>query len=182
MSWGRRPPVLHDALQMDDCLNEPLIIRFSGIESLIFFSSLSLIALKPGMRDGALGLKNLTGPADEDLRHCGSAGWAQGAAINSELDEVGRGTRRGHLLDLVLVDIERRWRALRAGLENAITDAGTDAKVAKFFKRGLDVVGLAILEPVEVRGHGKLWVIMSPTFDFYVHLSVHLRMRTRQPS
>jgi hypothetical protein len=38
-------------------------------------------------------------------------------------------------------------------MTNTITDAGTDAKVAKFFKRGLEVMGLAILEPVEVWGH-----------------------------
>lgn len=30
-------------------------------------------------------------------------------------------------------------------------DAGTDAKVAKFAKRGLEVIGLAVLEPIEVR-------------------------------
>ena len=38
-------------------------------------------------------------------------------------------------------------------MTNTITDAGTDAKVAKFFKRGLEVMGLAILEPIEVWGH-----------------------------
>ena len=37
-------------------------------------------------------------------------------------------------------------------MTNTITDAGTDEKVAKFFKRGLEVMGLAILEPVEVWG------------------------------
>lgn len=35
-------------------------------------------------------------------------------------------------------------------LTNVIVDAGTDAKIAKFQKRGLEVIGLAMLEPVEV--------------------------------
>ncbi|KAH9057629.1 hypothetical protein EDB87DRAFT_1779313 [Lactarius vividus] len=37
-------------------------------------------------------------------------------------------------------------------MTNVIVDAGTDAKVAKFQKRGLEVLGLAVLEPVEVFG------------------------------
>ncbi|KAI0772444.1 hypothetical protein BD413DRAFT_474523 [Trametes elegans] len=39
-------------------------------------------------------------------------------------------------------------------LTSVIVDAGTDAKVAKFQKRGLEVIGLAVLEPVEVWGEG----------------------------
>ena len=39
-------------------------------------------------------------------------------------------------------------------LTNTILDAGTDAKVAKFQKRGLEVIGLALLEPIEVWGDG----------------------------
>ncbi|KAJ8503569.1 hypothetical protein ONZ45_g10745 [Pleurotus djamor] len=35
-------------------------------------------------------------------------------------------------------------------MTNTIVDAGTDAKIAKFQKRGLEMVGLALLEPVEV--------------------------------
>ncbi|KAH8092204.1 hypothetical protein BXZ70DRAFT_898338 [Cristinia sonorae] len=35
-------------------------------------------------------------------------------------------------------------------LTNVIVDAGTDAKVARFQKRGLEIVGLAVLEPIEV--------------------------------
>lgn len=35
-------------------------------------------------------------------------------------------------------------------MTNVILDAGTDAKVAKFQRRGLEVIGLAVLEPVEV--------------------------------
>lgn len=35
-------------------------------------------------------------------------------------------------------------------MTNVIVDAGTDAKVAKFQRRGLEVIGLAVLEPVEV--------------------------------
>ena len=39
-------------------------------------------------------------------------------------------------------------------MTNVIVDAGTDARVAKFQKRGLEILGLAILEPVEVFGSG----------------------------
>ncbi|KAG6833405.1 hypothetical protein H0H87_007390 [Tephrocybe sp. NHM501043] len=35
-------------------------------------------------------------------------------------------------------------------LPNVIVDAGTDAKIAKFNKRGIELVDLAVLEPVEV--------------------------------
>ncbi|KAL0952641.1 hypothetical protein HGRIS_006886 [Hohenbuehelia grisea] len=35
-------------------------------------------------------------------------------------------------------------------MTNTIVDAGTDAKIAKFQKRGLEMIDLAILEPVEV--------------------------------
>ncbi|KZT03266.1 uncharacterized protein LAESUDRAFT_716282 [Laetiporus sulphureus 93-53] len=40
-------------------------------------------------------------------------------------------------------------------MQNVILDAGTDAKIAKFMKRGLEVIGLAVLEPVEVWGVGS---------------------------
>ena len=36
-------------------------------------------------------------------------------------------------------------------MPTTILDAGTDAKVAKFAKRGLEIIGLAFLEPIEVR-------------------------------
>lgn len=36
-------------------------------------------------------------------------------------------------------------------MPTTILDAGTDARVAKFAKRGLEVIGLAFLEPIEVR-------------------------------
>ena len=39
-------------------------------------------------------------------------------------------------------------------LTSVIVDAGTDAKVAKFQRRGLEVIGLAVLEPIEVWGEG----------------------------
>jgi len=39
-------------------------------------------------------------------------------------------------------------------MTNVVVDAGTDAKVAKFQKRGLEILGLAVLEPVEVFGSG----------------------------
>ncbi|KIP06880.1 hypothetical protein PHLGIDRAFT_30283 [Phlebiopsis gigantea 11061_1 CR5-6] len=37
-------------------------------------------------------------------------------------------------------------------MTNVIVDAGTDAKIAKFMKRGLEVIGLAVLEPIELCG------------------------------
>ncbi|KAG0701003.1 hypothetical protein DFH29DRAFT_853077 [Suillus ampliporus] len=41
-------------------------------------------------------------------------------------------------------------------MTNVIVDAGTDAKVAKFIKRGLEIIGLAVLEPIEVWGNTAL--------------------------
>ena len=41
-------------------------------------------------------------------------------------------------------------------MTNVILDAGTDARVAKFLKRGLEVIGLAVLDPMEVWNHGKI--------------------------
>ena len=41
-------------------------------------------------------------------------------------------------------------------MTNTVVDAGTDAKVAKFQKRGLEVIGLAVLEPVEVWGEAPI--------------------------
>ena len=40
-------------------------------------------------------------------------------------------------------------------MTNVVLDAGTDARVAKFLKRGLEVIGLAVLDPTEVWNHGK---------------------------
>lgn len=44
-------------------------------------------------------------------------------------------------------------------MTNTILDAGTDAKIAKFHKRSLDLLGVAVLEPIEVwpggRGTGR---------------------------
>ena len=39
-------------------------------------------------------------------------------------------------------------------MTNVIVDAGTDAKIAKFQKRGIELIDLAMLEPVEVWGEG----------------------------
>ena len=39
-------------------------------------------------------------------------------------------------------------------MTNVIVDAGTDAKIAKFQKRGIELIDLALLEPVEVWGEG----------------------------
>ena len=38
---------------------------------------------------------------------------------------------------------------------NIVLDADTDARVAKFLKCGLEVIGLAVLDPMEVWNHGK---------------------------
>jgi hypothetical protein len=47
-------------------------------------------------------------------------------------------------------------------MTNIIVDAGTDAKVAKFQKRGLEILGLAILEPVEIFGANNSFVPQIP--------------------
>ena len=47
-------------------------------------------------------------------------------------------------------------------MTNVVLDAGTDARVAKFLKRGLEVIGLAVLDPMEVWNHGKPGVDPSP--------------------
>ncbi|KAG8736525.1 hypothetical protein FRC10_009211 [Ceratobasidium sp. 414] len=41
-------------------------------------------------------------------------------------------------------------------LQNTVQDAGTDATVSRFRKRGIDVVGFGILEPTEVWGNAPL--------------------------
>ncbi|KZT21278.1 hypothetical protein NEOLEDRAFT_1139578 [Neolentinus lepideus HHB14362 ss-1] len=42
-------------------------------------------------------------------------------------------------------------------MTNIVVDAGTDAKVTRFGKRGMEVIGLAVIEPVEVFGsHASL--------------------------
>jgi len=41
-------------------------------------------------------------------------------------------------------------------MTNVVLDAGTDARVAKFLKRGLEVIGLAVLDPMEVWNYRKI--------------------------
>ena len=48
-------------------------------------------------------------------------------------------------------------------MTNVIVDAGTDAKVAKFARRGLEIIGLAVLEPVEVWGAASLLGALPPS-------------------
>lgn len=48
-------------------------------------------------------------------------------------------------------------------MNNVIVDAGTDAKVARFAKRGLEILGLAILEPIEVWGTVPLIGALPPS-------------------
>ncbi|CAE6419661.1 unnamed protein product [Rhizoctonia solani] len=46
-------------------------------------------------------------------------------------------------------------------LQNTVLDAGTDATVSRFRKRGIDIVGLGVLEPVEVHGPLPTGVVTS---------------------
>ncbi|KAG1859645.1 hypothetical protein F4604DRAFT_1893870 [Suillus subluteus] len=48
-------------------------------------------------------------------------------------------------------------------MTNVIVDAGTEAKVAKFAKRGLEILGLAVLEPIEVWGTVPLLGALPPS-------------------
>ncbi|KAG2757747.1 hypothetical protein P692DRAFT_20842915 [Suillus brevipes Sb2] len=48
-------------------------------------------------------------------------------------------------------------------MTNVIVDAGTDAKVARFAKRGLEILGLAVLEPIEVWGTVPLLGALPPS-------------------
>lgn len=48
-------------------------------------------------------------------------------------------------------------------MANTIVDAGTDAKVAKFARRGLEIIGLAIFEPIEVWSSAPLPGILPTT-------------------
>lgn len=48
-------------------------------------------------------------------------------------------------------------------MTNVIVDAGTDAKVAKFAKRGLELIGLAVLEPIEVWGAASFLGAIPPS-------------------
>ena len=55
-------------------------------------------------------------------------------------------------------------------MTNVIVDAGTDAKIAKFMKRGLEVIGLAVLEPVELCG-GLSYEDSASSGNYSSHLS-----------
>lgn len=57
-------------------------------------------------------------------------------------------------------------------MPTTILDAGTDAKVAKFAKRGLEVIGLAFLEPIEVRPSAPA---LAPPFNIRASLDDSLR-------
>ncbi|EMD34936.1 hypothetical protein CERSUDRAFT_116458 [Gelatoporia subvermispora B] len=50
-------------------------------------------------------------------------------------------------------------------MTNVLVDAGTDAKVAKYVKRGLEVIGLAVLEPIELWGVPYAEVEARPASD-----------------
>ena len=44
-------------------------------------------------------------------------------------------------------------------MTNIVLDAGTDVRVANFLKRGLEVIGLAVLDPVEA-GITESWPLV----------------------
>ncbi|KAF9221731.1 hypothetical protein BS17DRAFT_796921 [Gyrodon lividus] len=74
-------------------------------------------------------------------------------------------------------------------MTNTIVDAGTDAKVAKFARRGLEVIGLAIFEPIEVWSTAPLPGVLPPTgstrtsFDDGLReFGLSPRPQTRSPS
>lgn len=60
-------------------------------------------------------------------------------------------------------------------MPTTILDAGTDAKVAKFAKRGLEVIGLAFLEPIEVRPSVPAHGCLAPPFNLRPSLDDSLR-------
>ncbi|OJA13930.1 hypothetical protein AZE42_01336 [Rhizopogon vesiculosus] len=70
-------------------------------------------------------------------------------------------------------------------MTNVVVDAGTDAKVAKFAKRGLEIIGLAVLEPIEVWGAASLPGALPPSSsartsvdDSHRELGLFPRVRT----
>ena len=58
-------------------------------------------------------------------------------------------------------------------MTNVIVDAGTDAKVAKFQKRGLEILGLAVLEPVEIFGSHTASTSLLPPSSNRTSLDEH---------
>ena len=72
-------------------------------------------------------------------------------------------------------------------MTNVIVDAGTDAKVAKFQKRGLEILGLAFLEPIEVFGSNPSLATQVPpssnrtSIDEHQDLSQHFTPRAAPP-
>ncbi|KIJ18307.1 hypothetical protein PAXINDRAFT_110786, partial [Paxillus involutus ATCC 200175] len=73
-------------------------------------------------------------------------------------------------------------------MANTIVDAGTDAKVAKFARRGLEVIGLAVFEPIEVWSSAPLPGILpagsvrTSCDDGQRELGLSPRLQTRFPS
>lgn len=63
-------------------------------------------------------------------------------------------------------------------LTNVIVDAGTDAKIAKFQRRGLEIIGLAMLEPVEVWAGASFDSSAARMSDY---IPSHLSQQPSQP-
>lgn len=60
-------------------------------------------------------------------------------------------------------------------MPTTILDAGTDAKVAKFAKRGLEVIGLAFLEPIEIRPSVPAYGSLAPPINVRASLDDSFR-------
>ncbi|KAH7911280.1 hypothetical protein BJ138DRAFT_1135473 [Hygrophoropsis aurantiaca] len=79
----------------------------------------------------------------------GYSGYTSAASISSFASTSTTGSGRRMIIPLYNLQAHNV-------MTNIIVDAGTDAKVAKFAKRGLEIVGLAILEPIEIWGSPAL--------------------------
>ncbi|KAG8785358.1 hypothetical protein FRC20_005000 [Serendipita sp. 405] len=83
--------------------------------------------------------------SDTESMHSASSSFTAGSIV-SATSQSGSGSSSGRRM-IPLYNLHAH-----NVMTNVITDAGTDAKIAKFFKRGLEIMGLAMLEPVEVYG------------------------------
>ncbi|EIW76640.1 hypothetical protein CONPUDRAFT_129926 [Coniophora puteana RWD-64-598 SS2] len=96
-------------------------------------------------------------PLGQDLQRVASnrsdtsaySGYASGTASVSSFASTSTSSSRRMIIPLYNLQAHNV-------LQNIIVDAGTDAKVAKFGKRGMEIVGLAFLEPTEVWGSHSL--------------------------
>ncbi|KAI9571939.1 hypothetical protein HD554DRAFT_2168746 [Boletus coccyginus] len=93
---------------------------------------------------------------DTDLRRTHSngseasaySGYTSAGSVSSFASTSTSGSGRRMIIPLYNLNVH-------SVIPTTILDAGTDAKVAKFAKRGLEVIGLAFLEPIEVRSSAR---------------------------